>query len=305
MHRDGSCERVRARSTAGMLLESSERMADDLGRFSVQHWLENAAQGYLLGREHGHLAGEREPTWLLANEPLRKRAIFVTAQLVSAERCSLATSAGLVGLAPDDGLRRFLATQVIDEARHVEIFSQRLIDLGVPAPGLDAVVADVTSPNLARFAEALHAIVEERDFVPALVGHNVLLEGVMLSVCGLLHGAQLEQNPKFANTLAGTVLDERRHAACGETAVTARLRGAPELRARAERLQRDLTHWILAAFSDIAREAPLGPVAGAGPRGSVGTGRAEIEAFLSQGVEEDLSMRLTRIGLSYRAPVRS
>jgi hypothetical protein len=62
---------------------------------------------------------------------MREQAISLTVQPVAGERCALAASAGLIGCAPDEPSKRFLATQTLDEARHVEIFSQRLFDLGV------------------------------------------------------------------------------------------------------------------------------------------------------------------------------
>lgn len=278
-------------------------MAEDIARYSVQHWLESAAQGYLLGHEYGHLAGEREPAWLLGSEPLRRRAIHVTAELLAAERCSLEISAMLVRMVPDDDARRFLATQVIDEARHVEIFGQRLVDLGVAPREIDAVVGGATSPNLARFAELLHALAAERRFELTVIGHNLLLEAVMLAIGELLLASQREHNPKFARTLAGTLLDEQRHAGGAEHLVRRRLRADPALGARARVLQRELTHWGLAAFADVVRAASLD--AAASRDNARPLGRAETEAFLIRSLEEDLAVRMSRIGLDYQPPVRS
>ena len=62
---------------------------------------------------------------------LHEEAIRTTVQLVVGERCALAASSGLINAAPDEASKRFLATQTLDEARHVEIFTHRLYDLGV------------------------------------------------------------------------------------------------------------------------------------------------------------------------------
>jgi hypothetical protein len=71
----------------------------------------------------------------------------LTVQLVAGERCALAASAGPIGCAPDEPSKRFLATQTLDEARHVEIFSQRLYDLGVKKEELeDAARVGVSDP---------------------------------------------------------------------------------------------------------------------------------------------------------------
>lgn len=284
-------------------------MADDVSRSSVQYWLENAAQGYLLGREYGHLAGQSEPAWLLASPPLRARAIRVTAQLVAAERCSLAVSSGLVRIAPDEDARRFLATQVIDEARHVEVFTQRLLDLGVDRMHVDESVAAETSPSLASFLDALLEALDRRDFFASIVGHNVLLEGATVAIFELVHAAQVERNPKFAHTLAGGLSDERRHARFGESHVTTHLRREPALRGRAERVQRDLTHWLLAAFADVVREAPVDvPVRvqrGSRRKAAVRPSPVPDDALLAIRLEEEIRMRLARIGLRYLEPLRS
>ena len=105
-------------------------MSDFLAAYSIQSWLESCPQGYLEGTEWGHKPGEEEVALLRENRVLREDAIRTTVQLVVGERCALAASSGLINAAPDEGSKRFLATQTLDEARHVEIFTHRLIDLG-------------------------------------------------------------------------------------------------------------------------------------------------------------------------------
>ena len=111
--------------------EEEDDMSDFLTAYSIQNWLESCPQGYLENTEFGHAPGEGEPALLLENEVLRADAIRTTVQLVVGERCALAASSGLINAAPDEGSKRFLATQTLDEARHVEIFTKRLHDLGV------------------------------------------------------------------------------------------------------------------------------------------------------------------------------
>jgi len=103
-------------------------MSNFLSAYSIQNWLESCPQGYLAGTEYGHPPGERESEAILSNPTLRQEAIRGTAQLVVGERAALAASSGLINAAPDYESKRFLATQTLDEARHVEIFSQRMLD---------------------------------------------------------------------------------------------------------------------------------------------------------------------------------
>ena len=115
-------------------------MSDFLDAYSIQNWLESCPQGYLEGTHFGHAPEEKEPELLFQNDLLREEAIRTTVQLVVGERCALAASSGLINAAPDPGSKRFLATQTLDEARHVEVFTQRLHDLGVKKGELESVI---------------------------------------------------------------------------------------------------------------------------------------------------------------------
>ena len=198
-------------------------MSDDLARFSVQYWLENAAQGYLLGREHGHLADEREPAWLLASEPLRKRAIHVTVQLLAAERCSFAASAGLVRLAPDEDTRRFLATQVIDEARHVEAYDRYLTEK-----------VQLVYPPSPHLKQLLDTVLTDSRWDFKFLGMQILVEGVALGAFGLIH--QTAQEPLIKRITHMVMQDEARHVAFGVMSLRGHYEGmaASELRDREE-----------------------------------------------------------------------
>jgi hypothetical protein len=283
--------------------------------FSVQHWIETCPQGYLAGTADGHAPDDREPARILENDVLRERQIRITVQLLAGERCALAASSGLVNAAPDQASRLFLATQALDEARHVEIFSRRLLDLGVPAAELDATVDALASPHLRRFAEILLEQVDRKDFTSGVVGQNIVLEGMAFSVFELLHALAVTANPKFARTLAGTIADERRHVGFGEYRIAALLRDDPSRKPGIERMQRGMTEHMLAAFDDIvplvtangrsAGEAEAGSTAQAAPFHGVNLKRAnagEMRNVLADTVLGEFGRRLERLGLRFLAP---
>ena len=130
-------------------------MAEFLSAYSIQTWLESCPQGYLEKTVYGHLDGESEPEEVLANQVLLEQTLDTTVQLVVGERAALAASSGLINCAPDPESKRFLATQTLDEARHVEIFTQRLYDLGVKKADLESTISRYASPDLVKFAEVL------------------------------------------------------------------------------------------------------------------------------------------------------
>jgi rubrerythrin len=294
-------------------------VADFLKGYDIQYWLESCPQGYLQETQYGHGPEQREPDVILENPLLREQAVGTTVQLVVGERCALAASSGLINAAPDEASKRFLATQTLDEARHVEIFTHRLYDLGVKKAELEETIQQYANPNLVRFAELLLEKVQAGDFVAGVVGQNVILEGMAFNVFEMLHAASVEANPKFAKTLSGTIADERRHVGFGENRIGSLIREFPERRADVEQLQREMSYYMLATFGDQMRAGPSPEETGrilaeAGAEPKKGGEWQGIE--LSQATPEDLEdvlgntilkefkVRLERIGVEYQTPER-
>ena len=298
-------------------------MSNFLDAYSIQTWLESCPQGYLLDTEFGHQPGAREPDLVLENPVVREEAIGTTVQLLVGERAALAASSGLINAAPDHPSKRFLATQTLDEARHVEIFTQRLYDLGVKKSELEDVVAQHANPHLVQFAEILLEKVDRGDFLAGVVGQNIVLEGLAFSVFEMMQAANVEANPKFAQTLAGTIADERRHVGFGENRIGSLIRQEPDKKPEIERMQKEMSYHMLATFADRFRgqaaamqETQRLAQEEASKRGDVpksqewhGTDLAsadpsEMEAVLSDTVLKEFKTRLTRIGLEYQSPER-
>ena len=294
-------------------------MSAFLAMYSVQHWLESCPQGYLEGTEFGHAPGAREPSVLLEDDLLREQAIRTTVQLVAGERCALGASSGLINAAPDEASRRFLATQTLDEARHVEIFTQRLHDLGVKKADLESTIRAYANPNLLRFAEILLDKVDRKDFVAGVVGQNVVLEGMAFTVFEMLHQGSQALNPKFAQTLSGTIADERRHVGFGENRIGSLIRQHPEKKPEIEKMQKEMSWYMLATFADSFRNQPAREelrrarqLAGEASPGSAEWQGAdlsrlepeEMEALLADTVLKEFKTRLGRIGIEYQTPDR-
>jgi len=289
-------------------------MADFLSAYSIQSWLESCPQGYLEGTEYGHQPGETEPQLLTSNPILHEETIRSTVQLVVGERCALAASSGLVNAAPDEASKRFLATQTLDEARHVEIFTHRLYDLGVQRNELESVVQQYANPNLVKFAEILLEKVDKKDFVAGVVGQNIVLEGMAFSVFEMIYALNQEMNPKFAHTLSGTIADERRHVGFGENRIGSLIKQFPEKKTEVEHMQKMMSYYMLATFADAFRNnraAVEFQHVGANPAhaqfGGVDLAEMtpeEMEQVLADTVLKEFKTRLERIGIEYQTPVR-
>jgi len=289
-------------------------MADFLSAYSIQSWLESCPQGYLEHTEFGHQPGEAEPELIMTNKILHEDTIKSTVQLVVGERCALAASSGLINAAPDEASKRFLATQTLDEARHVEIFTHRLADLGVRRNELESVIKQYANPNLVKFAEVLLEKVDKKDFVAGVVGQNIVLEGMAFSVFEMMHAMNESVNPKFAHTLSGTIADERRHVGFGENRVGSLIKEFPEKKPEIERMQKEMSYYMLATFADAFRNNQAAaevehlnlPRAHAEYQGVdlAELKPEEMERVLADTVLKEFKTRLGRIGITYQTPVR-
>jgi len=265
--------------------------------YSIQSWLELAPQGYLEGTVYGHAETEKEPAAVLENQSLREDAIHTTVQLIVGERCALAASSGLINATPNESSKRFLATQTVDEARHVEVFTHRLLDLGVPVSDLDSVIRDRANPNLVKFAGVLLERVHKGDFLAAIVGQNIILEGIALSVFDTMQEMVAELNPKLAHSLSGIIADERRHVGLGESTIGALLRGHHDRLPSIEKMHEELTHYIIAAFSDIFRDTRASAEHARNTGGRRQQDSERLETALTARVVSDLKTRLERIAI--------
>jgi len=289
-------------------------MADFLSAYSIQTWLESCPQGYLEGTLYGHAPGEEEIPLLRENSVLHEDAIRTTVQLVVGERCALAASSGLINAAPDEASRRFLATQTLDEARHVEIFTQRLYDLGIQKADLESTIKHHANPNLVKFAEILLEKVDRKQFVAGVVGQNIVLEGMAFTVFEMMHALNAETNPKFAHTLSGTIADERRHVGFGENRIGSLIKEHPEERPAIERMQRDMSYFMLATFADAFRDTrAFDELTRIGQERSHSRYQGadlgvlepeEMESLLADTVLKEFKLRLGRIGIEYQTPPR-
>jgi rubrerythrin len=289
-----------------------------LDAYSIQTWLESCPQSYLMDTVYGHGESEKEPELVVENPVLREESIRTTVQLVVGERAALSASSGLINAAPDEASKRFLATQTLDEARHVEVFTQRLFDLGVKKNELESTIKHFANPHLVAFAEVLLEKVQKQDFIAGVVGQNIVLEGLAFSTFEMMHAANQAQNPKFAHTLAGTIADERRHVGFGENRIGSLIQQHPEKKPEIEKMQKEMTYHMLATFADAFRQQGsameegrrLAQEAGAAPAGGQvwhGTDLAtadpqELEGVLADTVLKEFKVRLDRIGLEYQTP---
>jgi hypothetical protein len=131
---------------------------------------------------------------------------WLFSQFLHGEQGALTVAARIVESVPDMDSKFYAATQAMDEARHVELFSRFMRDkIGMFYP---------VNPDLAKLlADALS---DSRWDMPYL-GMQVLIEGLALAAFGVHR--DIANNPLVKQLLAYVMQDEARHVAFGRLAL--------------------------------------------------------------------------------------
>jgi hypothetical protein len=149
--------------------------------YDVQHWRTSTAR-YLDGTTYGFDPSTPPLTQAQFRElpsATYHAVVGAIAGGLAGERIAFECSAALCSFAPDDSARMFLATQVIDEARHVEVFTHRLHMLG--KHDVHDAMQRYVNPRMFKFhADMRERVCESRDFAGGVIGQNLALEGLAL-----------------------------------------------------------------------------------------------------------------------------
>jgi 1,2-phenylacetyl-CoA epoxidase catalytic subunit len=132
---------------------------------------------------------------------------YSLSQFMHGEQLALVTASQLVECAPELEAKYYAATQVVDEARHVEVFARYLLEkLGTtvfpPAP----LVRDI-----------LGELIKAPEWDVKYLGVQVLLEGLALATFHFIHDSC--QEPLLREILHYVLRDEARHVAFGNIAL--------------------------------------------------------------------------------------
>jgi hypothetical protein len=191
---------------------------------------------------------------------------FTFTQLFLGEQAALALCAQLLNMVPEVEAKFCLAGQIIDEARHTEVFGRYLEKLGAEAP--------VSAP----LEELVRSLLDTDHVAEKIVGMQIFLEGVAV---GIFQRFQHDSpDPLMRDILQLVLRDESRHAGFGVIYLADKFRDAsPAERARVEAFVTRL--WRLFHH---ATASPFGP----------------MNSFL-ESTFADIAHRLKRIGLELRA----
>jgi hypothetical protein len=127
---------------------------------------------------------------------------WMLSQFLHGEQGALLCTAKIVETVPWIDAKYYAATQVMDEARHVEVFAKYLNDK-----------LSGTYPVNAHLGLLLDDIVEESRWDMTYLGMQIMVEGLALAAFGFMH--QMTTEPLLKQLLRYVMSDEARHVAFG------------------------------------------------------------------------------------------
>ena len=127
---------------------------------------------------------------------------FLLSQFLHGEQGALICTGLITATTPWIDAKYYAATQVMDEARHVEVFA-RYIDEKLGGP----------YPINANLGSLLDKIVEDNRWDVTYLGMQIMVEGLALAAFGFMH--MLTTEPLLKQLLRYVMSDEARHVAFG------------------------------------------------------------------------------------------
>lgn len=189
----------------------------DNGKFSVQSWLKAVPGRRLKDTAYGMSPENEAPHPAVFEDPLLQSVIKMDiATFLIAERHSVRNTARMIPLAPDENAEIFLATQVMDEARHFEVFSRRMADLGVSPEQREKLMTQYTTPAMAKLFDLIDEQIDKKDFIGSAIGQNLILEGMAFPVYRYESRYWSRMDPGLSEIIRGAFADEVQHTGFGE-----------------------------------------------------------------------------------------
>jgi hypothetical protein len=230
-------------------------MTDDVNR-TVRDWIDDAARRQEWTDGAARAVGDA-PGLIVENDVLRDESIRFTVQLLVAERCSRAAAAGLLNAMPGERARQHLAVQVVEEARHVELLTNRLLQLGVAAADLDDTIVRYANPDLIDIAGAILKRVRDGDYVVGVVAQNIIFDEMLVTVYEMLAATWAKLDPEFTAVLRGIIEDESRHVGFGEDELQELIVRHPEKKTEISDIYREIAALLVHTFDASLLDNPL------------------------------------------------
>src|SRR3569832_531047 len=190
-------------------------------RCDMQAWLERTGHGTLKDTYYGGKRSDNGPHAALLSDPLVKQIYLIDiAFFIASEKVSYLASAGLLPLAPDEASQIYIASQVMDEARHYEVFCKNFADFGYTPEQRNRLVGNYVTPAMKNFHDLILEQVDKKDFVAATIAQNIIMEGMAYPIYRYEYKYWSRFDPSLSSIIRGAFADESNHVHYGETIVS-------------------------------------------------------------------------------------
>lgn len=190
-------------------------------QFGVQKWLDRTANGTLKNTYYGSKIGTEGPSNALLEDPLVKRICLIDmAFFIAAEKVSYLATAGLLPIAPTEETQIYIATQVMDEARHHEVFCKKFESYGYSPEERNKIVESYVSPSMKNFHDLILEQVDKKDFISATIAQNIIMEGMAYPIYRYEYKYWSRFDPSLSSIIRGAFADEAHHVSYGEAAIS-------------------------------------------------------------------------------------
>ncbi len=132
----------------------------------------------------------------------RHASSYMLSNFLHGEQGALLATAQLVSALPSADAKLYAASQVMDEARHVEAYERYLREK-----------VELTYPISPHLKQLLDEILLERRWDMKFLGMQIMVEGLALAAFGLI--SQTAEEPLIKEIVRMIMLDESRHVAFG------------------------------------------------------------------------------------------
>lgn len=228
----------------------------DNGSYNIQNWLERTAQKRLVDTDYGRKKSILGPSKAVLTDPLLNSVYKMDiATFLTAERISMVNMSKMISFAPDENSQVFLATQSIDEARHYEVFCRRLADIGMTPVQREDLVKEMTLPKMKQFYDLIDEQVDKKQFVPALLAHNVVLEGMVYPLYRYEIKYWSKLDPALSSIVKNVFADEVQHVSFGEAFIAREAKSGLPMRNKILNLAGEFHQLMNEVFDEVIDHA--------------------------------------------------
>lgn len=223
---------------------------------NIARWVSKVPNRQWVREDEGlERIGAELPPCVLDSRPLAEVHRLDLSLFVVFEEAALRVSGALTRSAPEREAMNFAAQQTLDEARHREIFWERLCissrGCGIAEPRVSEAIM---IPPLQRFLDHCYEVVDRGNFIEGLTIMNLVFEGMAYPLYAYEKRYWLSVDPYLSSLIHSAFADESRHVAYGAALIKSLLAGDAARKARVSALCREATLVMAEVFDHYIRK---------------------------------------------------